>query len=274
MFIALLVFVSILFAILIYILCNYVAKKLENVIIENSFRYEKILELNDKYDFNLDVESQYIFYKNVKSKQQFDRFDYEKFFIEQIEIDEHFFSEVKNKIERNRELYVSYKNEIDVLYEFDLTEEVRKTRIPYFIYKEIESKVFEDKKANPVVSTMFICKVSYISPQGRNHYDGEKIYTLEDLEKYKEVILNKIEYKKSHQYQRNMMTKSLRYDILQRDNFKCVLCGRSANEGIVLHVDHIVPISKGGKTEKDNLRTLCEDCNLGKSDKYEKEGVY
>lgn len=68
--------------------------------------------------------------------------------------------------------------------------------------------------------------------------------------------------------QRSAMTPSLRYEILQRDGFRCVACGRSAKEdGVKLHVDHIVPVSKGGKTEKSNLQTLCEECNQGKGSK-------
>ena len=61
----------------------------------------------------------------------------------------------------------------------------------------------------------------------------------------------------------------LRYDILKRDSFKCVICGQSpaTNQKITLHIDHIIPFSKGGKTKIENLRTLCSDCNLGKSDK-------
>lgn len=69
--------------------------------------------------------------------------------------------------------------------------------------------------------------------------------------------------------QRRLMTDSLRYDILVRDGFRCKICGASAADGAKLHVDHILPVSKGGKTEKANLRTLCERCNLGKSNKIE-----
>ena len=69
--------------------------------------------------------------------------------------------------------------------------------------------------------------------------------------------------------ERNKLTAGLRYDILKRDNFKCQICGRSAQDGIKLHVDHIIPVSKGGLTTWNNLRTLCQDCNLGKSNKTE-----
>lgn len=63
----------------------------------------------------------------------------------------------------------------------------------------------------------------------------------------------------------------LRFNILQRDRYKCTICGRSpaTSMTIELHVDHIVPFSKGGKTKEDNLRTLCNECNIGKSDKLE-----
>lgn len=64
-------------------------------------------------------------------------------------------------------------------------------------------------------------------------------------------------------------SKSLRYDVLTRDKYKCVMCGRSpsTNPNIELHIDHIVPYSLGGETVIDNLQTLCSDCNLGKSNK-------
>lgn len=69
--------------------------------------------------------------------------------------------------------------------------------------------------------------------------------------------------------QRRLMSASLRYDILRRDNFRCQICGATAADGYKLHVDHIIPVSRGGKTEPANLRTLCERCNLGKGAKME-----
>ncbi len=61
----------------------------------------------------------------------------------------------------------------------------------------------------------------------------------------------------------------LRFKVLQRDLFRCLLCGRSpATElGCELHVDHIIPFSKGGKTTLENLQTLCSKCNIGKSNR-------
>ena len=60
----------------------------------------------------------------------------------------------------------------------------------------------------------------------------------------------------------------LRFKVMSRDNFKCVQCGKSPalDLNTVLHVDHIIPYSKGGETIIENLQTLCSKCNLGKSD--------
>ena len=59
----------------------------------------------------------------------------------------------------------------------------------------------------------------------------------------------------------------LRFRVMKRDNFSCRACGASPalKPGILLHVDHIEPWSWGGETVEENLQTLCEGCNLGKS---------
>lgn len=59
----------------------------------------------------------------------------------------------------------------------------------------------------------------------------------------------------------------MRFRVLQRDNFKCCACGASPakDSGVKLHIDHIIPVSKGGTCDLSNLQTLCEKCNLGKS---------
>lgn len=51
--------------------------------------------------------------------------------------------------------------------------------------------------------------------------------------------------------------------ILERDNFTCQYCGRSAPE-VALEVDHVIPVSKGGSDKPKNLITACRECNNGK----------
>lgn len=62
---------------------------------------------------------------------------------------------------------------------------------------------------------------------------------------------------------RKAISKKLRFEVFKRDGFKCQYCGKSAPD-VVLHVDHIDPVAKGGSADILNLITSCQDCNLGK----------
>ncbi len=69
--------------------------------------------------------------------------------------------------------------------------------------------------------------------------------------------------------QRRLMKKKLRDFIKNRDDFTCCLCGNSTHKepNLLLEIDHIVPVAKGGCTTEENLQTLCWKCNRSKSDK-------
>ena len=69
--------------------------------------------------------------------------------------------------------------------------------------------------------------------------------------------------------QRTLMTKKLREQILNRDNYTCCNCKNSIQKepNLLLEIDHIIPVSKGGRTEESNLQTLCWRCNREKGNK-------
>lgn len=62
---------------------------------------------------------------------------------------------------------------------------------------------------------------------------------------------------------RQPIPRKLRHQVFRRDGYRCRECG-ATNKQTRLHVDHIVPVSKGGTNELSNLQTLCETCNLSK----------
>jgi len=82
-----------------------------------------------------------------------------------------------------------------------------------------------------------------------------------------EYLMVKTVKARKTKYKRGTISKGMRYDVLNRDNFKC-RCGANpaADPKVKLHVDHIIPRAKGGETTPDNLQTLCNKCNLGKGD--------
>lgn len=71
--------------------------------------------------------------------------------------------------------------------------------------------------------------------------------------------------RKYQKYGRQALSVRLRILVFHQDNFTCQYCGRSA-PSVELHVDHKIPISKGGSSELTNLITACAECNLGKFD--------
>lgn len=56
------------------------------------------------------------------------------------------------------------------------------------------------------------------------------------------------------------VSKKTKKSILLRDGYKCLCCGSKKD----LTVDHIIPRSKGGLNNKNNLQTLCFNCNQSK----------
>ncbi|WP_108775598.1 HNH endonuclease [Lactimicrobium massiliense] len=69
--------------------------------------------------------------------------------------------------------------------------------------------------------------------------------------------------------QRKLMTPQLRQYIMRRDNYTCQICGKYMPDGVGLQIDHIIPVSKGGKTVPSNLRVLCSKCNGRKGNKLD-----
>lgn len=69
---------------------------------------------------------------------------------------------------------------------------------------------------------------------------------------------------KSHEEnKRKPISKRTRFEIFKRDAFTCQYCGRLA-PGVVLHIDHLIPVAEHGSDDPSNLVTACEECNIGK----------
>ena len=62
---------------------------------------------------------------------------------------------------------------------------------------------------------------------------------------------------------RRSLSKRLRFEVFERDGFTCQYCGRTT-PAVILEVDHVIPVSKQGSNEPENLITACIDCNRGK----------
>lgn len=109
----------------------------------------------------------------------------------------------------------------------------------------------------------------YISPGGNASMRCDIILDIPNLNRFIEYLSQIIKFRKSAAGQRALMTSRLRQYILQRDGYTCKRCSASlqSEPNLLLEIDHIIPISKGGLTTEDNLQTLCWRCNRSKGAK-------
>lgn len=111
----------------------------------------------------------------------------------------------------------------------------------------------------------------YVSPGGnKSTYCNIKL-DIDNLNNFIGYLSEIVKFKKSAAGQRALMTSKLREKIKQRDNYTCQKCGLSINDekNLLLEIDHIIPISKGGMSTEENLQTLCWKCNRTKGSKVD-----
>lgn len=147
-----------------------------------------------------------------------------------------------------------------------------KNEIPYLIRK-FSMKKFMSKLGFQRVdfSTLYfpVYTFRYVSPGGNKSNSYDIKLDIKNLNDFVEYLSERVKFRKSADGQRALMTSKLREKIKQRDNYTCQICGLSIKdeENLLLEVDHIIPISKGGMSTEENLQTLCWKCNRKKGAK-------
>ena len=195
-------------------------------------------------------------------------FDFEKYLLNLIKEDTETYKAWLDLVNKYYDRYTKYEAEIRSLPDFMSETE---TELNYNDVHKLEVEMCNNRIIH--YEPQIVIYKMYVSPAGQNRYRKSKTFSIQDIRALVQKATVQEQQKDTKQTERNKMTNSLRYDILKRDNFRCTICGRTAADGITLHVDHIKPVAKGGLTEYSNLRTLCNECNSGKSDKYDSTGV-
>lgn len=109
----------------------------------------------------------------------------------------------------------------------------------------------------------------YVSAGGNSSARCDIKLDIENLNYLVSFLNEAIKWRKSVAGQRALMTSRLRTEIKERDHYDCQSCGLGTKDepNLLLEIDHIMPVSKGGLTSKDNLQTLCWRCNRSKGSK-------
>lgn len=169
----------------------------------------------------------------------------------------------------NRQLYKGYSqrvSECDSIGSFSQDTE----GFDINLLTQIERNLFEMAVKRP--TTKFTISVDVYETNMRGRIIGYK--SDEFSEEEIEEIISKINQKRGDFYllpeiwdsickvERAKVSNKMRFAIYERDHHRCRICGRHTDD---LEIDHIFPVSKGGKSTYDNLQTLCHRCNSEKS---------
>ena len=246
-------------------------RKIMKKLKKNSLLYSKIMKLNEEYEFNI-FPPYYIQY-SVYRKSDLSNCNIDDYLLMAIESDNQNIEKYKAKYNMLLSKINEYKLKYNELRKYIDYEEANRLKIKKFDYEICQNRIFEDNKISSQIEFAILVYVNYSSVKGLVRDKRYKKYDMNEYNKLYSEYLNLKEknrlYEINSRVERAKMSESLRYDILKRDNYKCQICGASAKDGAKLQVDHIIPVSKGGKTEPNNLQTLCARCNIGKSNKLD-----
>lgn len=227
--------------------------------------YKKLLMRNANITFH-PLQAKYQIRRRYDSKSKLDRTSVQSVFEEELlnQLDAN--ERIASQLQENQHNWSKYH----LFYE-GLMEAISTSSAPWYL-KYLERTLLQQKRhLQPVIDVEFFVLMTYTSPKGRNHYEKKyRFYTKDfmlQLVRSKEYLerVSTQEYLRAKE--RSKMTPSIRFKILKRDQYRCQICGASQEDGAKLHIDHIIPVAKGGKSVESNLHVLCDRCNLGKGTK-------
>lgn len=253
---------------------------------ELSVRYQALIQLQDSFEFVPITEDEVDIllheHFDTRAKVENYEFDLEDFLRYVYEYKDDLKVLIK-KLNVNSEIAEDYYSKILELPPYGVNLANIDTGLTPDQFIRVEKKICNELTLDdPITDMKMTYYVTYISPKGQSQLQKKKTYSmtqieyaLEHVDTYKYAKQRKKKLKSKFIKDQRSIAAGLRYDVLTRDEHRCQICGIRAIEDdeVVLHVDHIKPVSIGGKSVMENLRTLCSRCNLGKSAKYNPNGI-
>lgn len=231
-----------------------------------------MIDINMKYDFEV-INDGYLEYK-YDNDISFNKISCIDYLIYQLQYDK---KEIEGEIKKetiNRNRYKKYKSEVNEINTFGtFFEPTEKLNTKYL--EKLEKNMFEESILRPKINYQMFVVLVHTNINGK--YLGRKTQ-LFDSNGIAEIIM-RLNNKTGFFYndrgiwdsiclvERGKVSNKMRFSIYNRDGYRCRYCGRSG-KFCDLEIDHIKPVSKGGKSTYDNLQTLCKRCNKEKGNKY------
>jgi hypothetical protein len=240
---------------------------------KNSAALKTIIEINAKYRF-LDV-PEITLTRDYDCEVNYNNVQARDVLIYELQYRSKEFIKYINDANKNRDLYREYSKEINQNVKYG-TYKDKCTERKFNKYLRLEKALV--KKKIKKAETSFKIKVlikrfdmggNYLSKKSEIFYSDEIIFLINKVKDKNGSYFNDKEiYDSIVRVERGKVSNHLRFQIYNRDNYRCQKCGKHQIEAN-LEIDHIIPVSKGGKTEYNNLQTLCHRCNKEKGNKLE-----
>lgn len=248
-------------------------KEYTNFVLEHSLAIKELKSINEQFEFSHVVISKMSnsydnenFYETISPE---DYLTYQLVYKKKEVV-----SEI-NKAETNSKLFQAYKVKVQncVLDRYD-TEELPEDLERL---KKIEDKNFRSLIKRPVIDFYIDVTLYQTLINGRRVDSKSERFEVEEILE----IISRLSQKRGDFYldeeiwqaicrvERGKVSNKMRFAIYERDGNRCKKCGSRYD----LEIDHIFPVSKGGKSTYENLQTLCHDCNIKKSNTIERGAI-
>lgn len=171
-----------------------------------------------------------------------------------------------NLIEEHVVKIAEWKNECKIQIEESKMKERRSRQFQECIDDDNEFQ-FKFTKMQTRYRTVNYVRMPYKVTQVVNIFSCDYAYLLKRKQQLEAISYQLPLRQYNIKNQRSLMTKELRKTVMERDNYTCQICGKYMPDEVGLQIDHITPVSKGGKTVLSNLQVTCSKCNSRKRDK-------
>lgn len=215
-------------------------------------------EVNRGYEF-YDVDEEIRLEYPIESLEEFKEASLDKLFMSTVRKKILQFEEVFSWAQSNVIQFAEYKEELKTIPDWTEKDDDCGRRTFFRLYKHYEQKLVNAAVlGTPVTETTFIAVKQYTPHKGKP-MEESKTYSMAEAKEF-------VRLAKAHEQERQQVNKQrqassqIKYEVLQRDRFRCVVCGRTPEQGAKLHIQAVKPLPKHERPSADCFRTVCEDC--------------
>ena len=252
-------------------LCVQRRKKYKKFVLQNSLCLKELNEINARYQFFPDISfDQQHTYDN---ENYYDTISCADYLIYQLQYIKQDVSDQIERINRIKLLYKHYNDETSTITQFGRFLEPT-GKLKSKILLEYEQIFLKQTYITPTIQFVLAVTLSCSTINGRIYQRKRESFTDIEVQNFISRLNNKRGtffndreiWDAICRVERGKVSNKMRFLIYKRDGYRCCKCGVSSRYAH-LEIDHIIPISKGGKSTYDNLQTLCHDCNVKKGNK-------